>query len=332
MFYRRNADTRLRNLERALQLNYTIDNLIAYNQELLRHGMPTVAATQTMTRQAIGNLLPDFYVWGLDDLQFPGLEIQLRMTEFDATYPVLPRTPEHFAVVDTRVRSVIPLLLSLGWVALVQQCGEVSLRLKRNKEYDEWIVEYRVDGELDGMKSYYTNDKQDAEQTMSLMQRLSHPAQYPEILTVPRTVMEPSGRPIVTRAGRIVADQWRKGENPRSLEVPEFRQGTYPTAIILVERPEEILRKLPVCLYCSGNIPVGVGDRECARHEDPNLVESPLSSKNYVTWAYRVPYEEGVSPSTDHGHYDMTLAEAKVDYLCRLLVLPSACSYQLFES
>lgn len=302
MFYRRNSDTRLRSLERALHLTYTLENLLSYNQELLRHGMPTVVATQTMVRQAVGNLLPNFYVWEISDLQFPGLEIRLRMVRDATSYPVLPRTLEHFMGVDIQIRTAIPLLLNLGWVALVKQCGEVTLRITKNGNYDEWIVVWRVDGVIDDNKSYYTDDKQDAEQTLQSMAKDAHPAQYPEIIALPRTVMGPSGRPVLTNMGYVVADQWRRGENPLSLERPEFRTGTNPTAIILVDRSQDLL----------------------------DLGQT--SPKDYVTWAYCVPYEEGRRPSTDGGHYDMTLEEAKVDYLQRLLKLPAECSYELFES
>jgi hypothetical protein len=299
MFYRRNADTRLRNLERNLRLDYTANNLILYNQERFRSGLPAEVAPELLVRDALRNALPEFYVWGIQDLRFPGLEIQFRMTDADTSYPVLPRTIDHFNAVNARIRAAIPLLLNLGWVALIKQCGEVSLRLKRNREYDEWIVEWRVDGELDEAKSYYTDDKEDAEQTLIDMKNRSYPAQYPEIIALPRTVLEPSGRPIHTSHGRIVADQWRRGENPLSLTHPEFRTGTYPTAIILVDR---------------------------------SLTEPQPTDQSYVTWAYRVPYEAGRGPSTDHGHYDMTLAQAKLDYLQRLLNLPAACNYELFEA
>lgn len=289
MFYRRNADTRLRTLERQLQADYHLDNLLAYNQELLRHGMPLVVAPQDMVRQAVRNLLPDFYVWDIYELQFPGLEIQVRMSGEDSTYPVLPQTKDQFLEADAHIRLAIPLLLNLGWVALVKQCGNVILKIKRNREYDEYVVQWKVDKKINDARSYYTSDKDDAEQTMLAMQEASFPKQYPEIVAVPRTVMEPSGS--IERRG-LVADQWRKGENPLSLTRPEFRTGFYPTAVI--------------------------------------LIHDPTNDDAYMTSLYRVSYDNQPS-SLSNGNYAMTLEDAKVDYLQRLLKLPENCAFQLFE-
>lgn len=232
MFYRRNADTRLRILERQLNADYNLDNLLAYNQELLRHGMLPQVAPQYIVKEALRNLLPDFYIWEIQDLQFPGLEIQVRMAGKDTSYPVLPTYKEHFDAVDAKIRTAIPLLVSLGWIALVKQCGEITLKIKRDRTWNEYIVQWVVNKEVDDDKSYHTDDKQDAEQTMEAMRQSAYPTEYPEISAVPRAMMGPSGR--ITRR-RLIADQWRKGENVLCLTQPELRRGLYPTAIVLLD-------------------------------------------------------------------------------------------------
>jgi hypothetical protein len=326
MYYRRNADSRLRSLERDLTISYTLDNLLAYNQELLRHGMPTVVAPPEFVRKALERLWwGRFSVWGIGDLQFPALEIKKNI--LDEAYPLLrPETLQQFKEIDTSLRSAIPLLLSLGWVALIKQCGKVTLRIKKDKEWGEYIVEWIEDKKhVNDDESYHTNglsaeDKMDAEATMQHMLQTLHPTKYPELITVPRTVMEPSGRPITPQgaiftvedqpnwdllSGRLLADQWAKFSDPRALTDPDYRRGSYPTAIILVERAAA----------------------DSHRHHEV----SP-GGANYVTWQYYVPYDEGMQPSLGRGNYDMTLEIAKVNYLCRLLAITDNGNCQLFEA
>jgi len=61
----------------------------------------------------------------------------------------------------------------------MQLSDTVTLQLRRDTEWDQWIVEYRVSGQVDEPKSYYTDDKQDALQTMGAMAAEYHKQQNP---------------------------------------------------------------------------------------------------------------------------------------------------------
>jgi hypothetical protein len=177
-------------------------------------------------------------------------------------------------------------------VALVRLRGVVELRIKKDREWGEYIVQWKENNKVNDDKSYHTGGldadaKKDAEATMQHMLQ-SVP---PHFITVPRSVMEPSGRPITEIAwdespsgSILLADQWRRHEDPRSLIDPQYRGGYYPTAVLLVES---------------------------ANHD-------------YVTWQDAVSYDvrRQVGSNLSYPHFDMTLERAKVDYLCRLLKLP----------
>jgi hypothetical protein len=47
----------------------------------------------------------------------------------------------------------------------------VHLKLSRKSDTDEWVVRYYENGKLNDYKSYYTNDKKDAQETMESMKR-----------------------------------------------------------------------------------------------------------------------------------------------------------------
>ena len=47
--------------------------------------------------------------------------------------------------------------------------GDVTLKLRKDREWGEWIVGYYVNGRLDEGKSYYTDSRDDALTTMSVM-------------------------------------------------------------------------------------------------------------------------------------------------------------------
>jgi len=120
---------------------------------------------------------------------------------------------------------------------------------------------------------------------------------------VPKTIFQLSGDPIdrssLQSDDRIVADMWMRWEDPLTLTYPERRRGSYPSKIILVQRPDQRM--------ISGYL----------KHTEDN----------YITWMYTMPYDRG-KPSLgtgylNHGNYDMPLDEARIDYLCRVLKLAS---------
>jgi hypothetical protein len=60
--------------------------------------------------------------------------------------------------------------------------ADVELKLVRSREPGEWIVRYYEHGRLDDDKSYYTNDKEDAIQTMDMMRR--NKSTYGSVVTI----------------------------------------------------------------------------------------------------------------------------------------------------
>jgi len=60
------------------------------------------------------------------------------------------------------------------------QTPKVEFKIIKNKEWEEWIVEVRIDGELNKEKSYHTDDKDDAISTKKAMEKelQEHPQRY----------------------------------------------------------------------------------------------------------------------------------------------------------
>ena len=56
----------------------------------------------------------------------------------------------------------------------------VKFTIKRDTEWDEWIVEVWIDGKINEAKSYHTDDKQDAIDTHIHMKQelIEHPERY----------------------------------------------------------------------------------------------------------------------------------------------------------
>jgi len=130
------------------------------------------------------------------------------------------------------------------------------------------------------------------------------PSNYPTGYLFCYSLLGPTGDPI--RLGghqvELVADQWKRYEDPRSLEDPQYRRGSYPTKTVLVKRPGTA------------------------------WIEGKLEKVDdlYVTWNYYVPYDEGMHPSLGGGHYDMhPIEEGYVDYLIRLMNLSDRHDYEL---
>jgi len=131
------------------------------------------------------------------------------------------------------------------------------------------------------------------------------PTTYPTAHLFCYSLLEPTGDPVnlgsFTNA-ELIADQWCKYEDPRSLTDPKYRRGSYPTKTVLVRRPGTA------------------------------LIEGKLEGVEdlFITWKYYVPYDEGMRPSLGSGHYDMhPIEEAYVDYLIRLMALPLEWDYEL---
>lgn len=47
----------------------------------------------------------------------------------------------------------------------------VTFKIVRDNEWDEWHVQYLIDGKVDEAKTYYTEDYQDAVSTMLAMKK-----------------------------------------------------------------------------------------------------------------------------------------------------------------
>lgn len=295
--YRRNADTHLRQTERDYQREPTLETLLAYNRARLRAGQPPIRAAARMVRQILSQLKPYYWYAGIPDTQFDAVEaLPDIMNLREAGLTSVPRNQaEHQQLTSLLVRC-IPQLLEVGWVALIKQCGSVSLRIQYNSAYDEYDVLWREDGELIESRTYSTADHADAERYMQETLEGLHPREYPGLVTLPASIMQPSGRITLSHlVGELIADEWQKDSDPLTLTDPSRRRGSYPTSIILIRAQD-----LP-------------------------------PSRSYITWRYIHPYDPGVNPSRDRGHYEMTREDARIDYLCRLLKLPAGCSYQLYE-
>jgi len=96
----------------------------------------------------------------------------------------------------------------------------------------------------------------------------------------------------------LVADQWRKDTDPNALTDARLRRGNYPSAVVLFKNDRQ----------GQGTEPI-----------------------NYSTHLYYEPYDEGVRPGCEHGHYDLSKAEGYTDYLVRLLKLDDKCDYRLYS-
>jgi hypothetical protein len=57
---------------------------------------------------------------------------------------------------------------------------KVKFKIRQDKEWNEWIVEVRINGELSEEKSYHTDDRDDAISTKHKMEQelIEHPERY----------------------------------------------------------------------------------------------------------------------------------------------------------
>jgi hypothetical protein len=65
----------------------------------------------------------------------------------------------------------LPVFPPMGEETFIDGSKTVKLKLSRKSDTDEWVVRYYENGKLDDDKSYYTNDKKDAQETMESMKR-----------------------------------------------------------------------------------------------------------------------------------------------------------------
>lgn len=306
MNYRRNADQGLRQVEREYLQDPSTTNLIAYNRARKRAALLPIEASIGSVREIIEReLAPHYWAIGITGLQFNALEVR-----FDVTKGISRvKDSEAFLAMYNLLLSKIPTILDLGYVVLLKQEGIVTLRVVHNRDYGEYVVEWREDGKVIDRKSYHTDDKDDAKATMEHMKTYAHPQKYPEFYVVPQSIMRPSGRFTAENiasgsaiGGVLIADAWQKGSDPRTLTDPTLRRGTYPSEVILV------------------------------RYKDTEAVDGQPDPHAYFTSMWRVPYDRpGVAGYRDHGNYDMTLAQAKADYVARLLQLPNQAHYRIYD-
>lgn len=85
--------------------------------------------------------------------------------------------------------------------------AKTELKLVRKSETDEWVVKVYVDGKFDEGKSYYTDDKTDAENTMKRMKKdmgitagRSYSVRY--VINTDRYLVFP-------RSGRVDSGEWK---------------------------------------------------------------------------------------------------------------------------
>lgn len=308
MHYRRNADQNMRQAEREYLQDPSTTNLIAYNRARKRAALLPVEASISSVREFIEReLAPHYWAIGITGLQFNALEVRFDVTKGTSRV----KDSDAFLAMYNLLQSKIPTILDLGYVVLLKQEGIVTLKIVRDSDYNEYIVEWREDGKLVDRKSYHTDDKDDAKATMKHMQTYAHPQKYPEFYVIPQSTMRPSGRLASENiasgsaiGGVLIADAWQKDSDPRTLTDPTLRRGTYPSEVLLV------------------------------RYKDPDAI-TPTGHPDihaYFTTMWRVPYDRpGVSGYRDHGNYDMTLEQAKADYVVRLLKLPNQAHYRIYD-
>jgi hypothetical protein len=65
----------------------------------------------------------------------------------------------------------LPVFPPMGEEKYIVGSKTVHLKLSRKSDTDEWVVRYYENGKLNDYKSYYTNDKKDAQETMESMKR-----------------------------------------------------------------------------------------------------------------------------------------------------------------
>jgi len=315
MKYRRNSDERLRELERAYQSDPSnLENFTAYNRERRRNGLDTLILDEPILSHQMREFLEllelHFDIFSLPGTQFPVLEVKRSL--ISKSYPFTPNKQQATAL-EQLVLDIAPQILELGWIILIQRKNRAQLRIRRNVETNEWVVQWGENGRIDDNKSYFTDDRQDAEATMRDMERRI-PHAYPEFYILPRTIIQPSGYPVRNPPqGELVADQWQRYEDPRSLDEPQYRRGSYPVRTILVR-----VENLP-------------GSTTPGAPENWAQTFKPRPD-TYITWRYIIPYEGDRITSFDGGHYDMTMEQGYIDYLVRLLKLDTLFDYRLINS
>jgi hypothetical protein len=305
MRYRRNSDESLRELERSWQSDPSnIDTFLVYNLERRRNGLEPLIhdVPAHQMREFLESLLEPYF----DVLSFPG-------TQFTVWEVKKSITDRSYATLERLISEITPQIIELGWIILIKSKRQVLLRIHRKAETNEWVVQWRENGRINDNKSYFTDDRQDAEATMRDMERRI-PLAYPEFYVLSRNIIQPSGYPIRnTPQGELVADQWQRYEDPRSLDEPQYRRGSYPVRTILVR-----VKNLP-------------GSTTPGAPENWAQTFKPRPD-TYITWRYIIPYEGDRTTSFDGGHYDMTMEQGYVDYLVRLLKLDTSSDYRLINS
>lgn len=320
MKYRRNADDRLRDLERAYKADPSANTLMAYNRARMRLGIEPIVAPNNLVLGPEGAINVLQTLWNPDcspirrslefrfldgygvRTQFPVMQIVKNILGKD--YPTIAENNDQVNSIEQKMREAIPTMLDLGWVVLLQNCNSaVTLRIKRNRDYDEWIVQWVENKKVDEDKSYYTDNKEDAEITMLDMQSRI-PKKYPVAYLLPKTIFQPSNNPIepaIQVPGTLIADQWIVNEDPRTLKEPSLRRGSYPTKMIIYEK-------------------------------DFSPATAAYETR-FVTSQCMYPYDTvNKTPNLNNGHYGLTWEAAKLNYLIRLLKLSTDCSYQLLDS
>jgi len=255
MKYRRNAMNRLREYEEQWKLFPDDLNIFRQlNRERIRLELEPITLPARDFYLALYDsdlFVPQMWITTIDHLQFPAYEVRKDIAVTDIL-PVLPQNIDHIKTIEQIIKNAIPIIIELGWVALLKS------RILKNEEID-WSFPYHDPG----------------------------PPRYPDLYLVPRTIIQPSGDSNICKSRNdiLLADQWIRYEDPRSLENPRLRRGHYPVKVVLFYRP------------------------------------TGSSTDRYITWLCIVPYDQENNPNLINGHYDMDKIEGYTDYLVRLLHL-----------
>lgn len=114
--------------------------------------------------------------------------------------------------------------------------AKTEIKMVRKPETDEWVVKVYVDGKYDEDKSYYTDDKKDAEDTMKLMKKemgvtagRSYAVRY--VIKISQYQVYPSRQWVSTNA------EWKAGiygrPSPQSIKqyVEKFNASLEPSGV-----------------------------------------------------------------------------------------------------
>lgn len=296
-YYRRNIDPRLRELERKYQSTGDVDSLMRLNRARKRAGLKAQCAGDTtdFSRYMRQLVRPKFRMLAVGDTQFPAFKISVSDTD---------DSPETFGSYDmsmTFIRSIIRETHNLGYFGLID-LGRDEQRKYRCDVCLSYVLSYGEPTDLETGDRYIDITCDDCNNKWK--QEIRIPV-YPIVYLFCYSLLEPTGDPIDLRRfidAELVADQWMRYEDPRSLTDPTYRRGSYPTKVVLVRRPGTTWIK-------------GILTK---------------TDENFITWKYYVSYEGGVLPSLGHGNYDMhPIENGYVDYLIRLMSLPKDHDYEL---